>query len=420
MFSAQNVTSMFKNGISKNCSFFDTDFDDKDLPRFVTKKWIEVDDQSEKNCYVNKEIKVKTPMLRSYVCDFSDPYIVVKGDIIVTNPDDAKRHKSVAFKNNAPFINCISEINGVQINNAEDLDVVMPMYNMFEYSKNYKKTTRSLWNYYRDQPSNPLSSTSESFKCKTGITENTYDVGAGEPGWVANKGKHGSENVILLKHLINIWRTLNIPLINFEIKLILTWSKNCALVDMTVRAAGNNNDPPAIVTPTGLEFQITHTKLHVLVLTLSKENDKKVLEQLKSGFKRTTTRNKYRSQMTVQSNNNNLNYLIDSTFTKDNRLFVLSFERIEEKNVKKYHRDSFSPYCTPNVKIKDFNVLINGKSFFDLPVKTEEGAYKKLTHMSRNNDCTTGNLLDFAYFKENYRLIAIDLSEQTELKATTI
>ena len=130
---------MFKNGISKNCSFFDTDFDDKDLPRFVSKKWIEVDDQSEKNCYVHKEIKVKTPMLRSYVCDFSDPYIVVKGDIIVTNPDDAKRHKSVAFKNNAPFINCISEINGVQINNAEDLDVVMPMYNMFEYSKNYKK-----------------------------------------------------------------------------------------------------------------------------------------------------------------------------------------------------------------------------------------------------------------------------------------
>ena len=235
--------------------FFDTDFDDKDLPRFVSKKWIEVDDQSEKNCYVHKEIKVKTPMLRSYVCDFSDPYIAVKGDIIVANPDDAKRHKSVAFKNHAPFINCISEVNGVQINNAEDLDVVMPMYNMFEYSKNYKKTTRSLWNYYRDQPSNPLSSTSESFKCKTGITENTYDVGAGGPGRVANKDKHGSEIVILLKHLINIWRTLNIPLINLEIKLILTWSKNCALVDMTVRAAGNNNDPPAIVTPTGLDFQ---------------------------------------------------------------------------------------------------------------------------------------------------------------------
>ena len=120
--------------------------------------------------------------------------------------------------------------------------------------------------------------------------------------------------------------------------------------------------------------------------------------------------------MTVQSNNNNLNYLIDPTFTKVNRLFVLSFERIEENNVKKDHRDSFSHYYVPNVEIKDFNVLIEGKHFFDLPVKNEEEAYEKTIEMSRNNDCATGNLLDFAYFKENYRLIAIDLSKQTKLK----
>ena len=110
---------------------------------------------------------------------------------------------------------------------------------------------------------------------------------------------------------------------------------------MTARAAGNNNDPPAIVAPTELEFQITDTKLHVPVVTLSKENDKKLLEQLKSGFKRTVKWNKYRSQMTAQSNNNNLNYLIDPTLTRVNRLFVLSFERIEENNVKKDHRDFF-------------------------------------------------------------------------------
>ena len=186
-------------------------------------------------------------MLRSCVQDFSDAYLVVKGDIIVTYPDDAKRNKIVAFKNNAPFINYISEINGVQIDNAEDLDVAMPMYNMFEYSENYRKTTRSLWNYYRDEPSNPLSSTFESFKYKTNITENTYYVGAGEPGYDANKGKNETEVVILRKHLINFWKTLNIPLINCDIELILTRSKNCALVDMAMRAAGNNNDPPAIV-----------------------------------------------------------------------------------------------------------------------------------------------------------------------------
>ena len=149
-----------------------------------------------------------------------------------------------------------------------------------------KKTTGSLWNYYRDELSNPLSSNSESFKYKTSITGNTYNVGAGEAGYDANKvGKNETEVVIPLKHLSNFWRSLNIPLINCEVELILTWSKNCVLADMTVRAAQGGN--PAIVAPTGLEFQITDTKLYVPVVTLSKENDKKLLEQLKSGFKRT-------------------------------------------------------------------------------------------------------------------------------------
>ena len=100
-------------------------------------------------------------MLRSDLCDFSFAYIVVKGTITVTEPDNAKRNKEVTFRNNAPFINSISKINGVKIDNAGDLDVAMPMYyNLLEYSKNYKKTTGSLWNYYRDEQSNPLSSNS--------------------------------------------------------------------------------------------------------------------------------------------------------------------------------------------------------------------------------------------------------------------
>ena len=121
--------------------------------------------------------------------------------------------------------------------------------------------------------------------------------------------------------------------------------------------------------------------------------------------------------MTLQPRNNNLNYLIDPTFTNVNRLFVLSFQRIAgENNTTKDYRDSFSHYYVPNVRIKDFNVLIDGKSFFDLPVKNEEEAYEKIIDMSNNNDYTTGNLLDFVYFKQNYRLIAIDLSKQTKLK----
>ena len=161
-------------------------------------------------------------------------------------------------------------------------------------------------------------------------------------------------------------------MIKWEIELILTWSKNCALADLTVRAAENNDDPPPIVEPTELKFQITDTKLYLLVANLSKENDKKLLEQLKSGFKRTVKWNKYRSQMTVQSNNDNLNYLIEPIFTKVNRLFVLSFAR----NAEGGHTDSFSHYYVPSIEIKNFNVLIDGKSFFDLPVKNEVEAYK--------------------------------------------
>ena len=136
-------------------------------------------------------------MLRSNLCDFSDAYIVVKGTITVTNPDNAKRNKVVAFKNNAPFINCISKINGVKIDNAEDLDVVMPMYNLLEYSKNYRKTTGSLWNYYRDEPSDPLSSNSESFKYKTRITGNTYNVGDGEAGYDTSKVSKNETEIVV-------------------------------------------------------------------------------------------------------------------------------------------------------------------------------------------------------------------------------
>ena len=114
----------------KIVNFLDTTSDDKDLPRFVTKKWIEVYDQSEKNCSPNKEIRIKASMLRSDLCDFSDAYIVVEGTITLKGDNYAnKQNKNLAFRNNAPFINYISKINDVKIDNAEDVAVVMPMYN---------------------------------------------------------------------------------------------------------------------------------------------------------------------------------------------------------------------------------------------------------------------------------------------------
>ena len=141
----------------------------------------------------------------------------------------------------------------------------------------------------------------------------------------------------------------------------------------------------------------------------STKNDKRLLQQLRKGFKRTIKWNKYRSEMTNQTKNNNLNYLIDPTFTKVNRFFVLSFENEND-------RTSFSKYYVPKVEIKDFNVLIDGKSFFDVPVKNKEEAYEKIMSISKNNDYTTGNLLDYEYFSKHYKLIAIDLSKQIELE----
>ena len=149
--------------------------------------------------------------------------------------------------------------------------------------------------------------------------------------------------------------------------------------------------------------------MYVPLVTLSTENDKKILEQLRTGFKRTIKWNKYSSEMPNQTKNNNLNYLIDPTFTKVNRSFVVSIENEND-------RTSFSKYYVPSVQIKDFHVLIDGKSFFDMPVKNDEEKHEQIIEMGRNNDYTAGNLLDYKYFSKHCRLIAIDLNKQLELE----
>ena len=271
----------------KIVNFIDTTSDNKDLPKFVTKKWIEVYDQSEGNYNVNKEIRIKTSVLRSDLCDFSDAYIVVKGNITVTKKtftiddidapnnttanvtatntadNNAFGDKKLVFKNNAPFINCISKINGVKIDNAEDLDVLMLMYNLLEYSKNYRKTTGSLWNYYRDKPSSTIGANnithsilnSESFDYKAKFMENgvTHD----------NLTKNDVIVVVPLKHLSYFWRHLDIPLINCEAELILTWFKNCVLIDKSTREANYGANPVVyeIDNPEYAIFKITDIKL---------------------------------------------------------------------------------------------------------------------------------------------------------------
>ena len=230
-------------------NLLDTTFDN--VPRFITKNWIEVYDQSgtaENRYKPSKQIRFKTSMFRSDLCDYSDAYIVVKGDITVLRGNNDAYDKKLAFKNNAPFISCISKIYNTLIDNAEDLDVLMPMYNLIEYSKNCRKTTGTLWNYYRDEP---------------------------------NSGAEG-----------------------------------------------------------GVDYYIKNSKSF-----------------------------NYKTSITGKLGDNN----------------------------------------------KDFNVSIDGKSFFEIPVKNKEEAYKAIIETNKNNDYTIGKLLDNEYLKDHSRLIAIDLCKQIEL-----
>ena len=147
------------------------------------------------------------------------------------------------------------------------------------------------------------------------------------------------------------------------------------------------------------------------VVTLSAENDSKLLEQLESGFRRSIKWNKYMSQMSNQNKNNNLNYLIDTTFSNVNRLFVLSFENKDD-------RTSYYKYYMPSVEIKDYNVLYtDDNAFFELPIKNIEEIYEKIIQITDHSGYyTRGNLLDYEYFKEHYKSVAIDLSKQIELE----
>ena len=149
------------------------------------------------------------------------------------------------------------------------------------------------------------------------------------------------------------------PLINCAVSLTLTWSENCVITSKTT-GEGNLYASPSVVeisNSTSATFKITDTKLDVPVVTLSNQNDNKLLEQLETRFKRTVKWNKHRSEITSQTRNDSLNYLIDPIFSKVNRLFVSSFENEE-------NRTAFSKYYTPTVEIKDYKVVIDGKSFF--------------------------------------------------------
>ena len=179
------------------------------------------------------------------------------------------------------------------------------------------------------------------------------------------------------------------PLINCEVNLILTWSRVCAITNST--GAG--------------KFAITETKLYVPVVTLLTQDNANLLQQLKSGFERTTNWNKYESSIKTFAQNRYLNHLINPIFQGVNILFLLSFENEDD-------RTSHLTYYLPKVEIKDFNVMIDGKNFFDQPINSMNKTYENIRKIA-----TTACLLDYSYLKDHYKMIAIDLIKQQALDA---
>ena len=243
--------------------------------KFRTRNWVEIDDDVRGEYSPNKQIRFKTAMLRSSLCDYSDAYILAKGNVTVNNTaaggsDANNTNKKVIFKNCASFTSCISKINNEQIDNAEHIDKVMPMYNLTEYSDNYSKTSGSLWRYCKEIPAvnNGAivdfdgANATDSFNFKTKTT-----------GQTNNNRRVNIEIMVPLKYLSNFWRTFEMPLINCEIELILTWSENCIIIYTDVDQQ----------VPT---FTILETNLYVPVVTLSTQDNLKSLSQLKTDFKK--------------------------------------------------------------------------------------------------------------------------------------
>ena len=373
------------------------------LSKFRTRNWVEINDKSKGAYNVNSQIKFKTTMLKSSLCDYSDAYILVKGTISVNNTAAANAavnndDKKVIFKNCAPFTNCISEINNTQIDNAKDIDIVMPMYNLIEYSDNYAKTTGSLWQYCKDIPARHNNNNLIAAFTEANLTD-SFNFKVKLTGQTGNDGTKDVEIMVSLKYLSNFWRTLEMPLINCEVNLILTWSSTCVLISTNIP---NQN----------ATFAITDTKLYVPVVTLSTQENTKFLQQLKSGFKRVIKWNKYLSKTELLAQNPNLNHLVEPSFQGVNRLFVLAFENDN-------YRKSDERYYLPNVEIKDYNIMINGKNFFDQPIKNNKVTYENIRKIAtgQGDDYTTGCLLDHPYLLDTYKMIAVDLSKQQALDA---
>ena len=291
------------------------DKDDTDSKRFATKKWYIINHENNTNYGVNKDtgannpdtIKYDTRVLKPNLCDYADAHILVDGTIRAEAANAAATR--LALKNCAPFTKCNLEIHDEHVDKAENLDIVMPMYNLIEYSDNYQDSSATLYQYKRDEsPDNNVDLTannSASFKYKVNLL--------GNPVVTNCIVKRNLKIVVPLKYLSNFFRSLEMPLINCKIKLNLTWIKECVLST----DAGN------------AVFIINDTKLYVPVVTLSEEDNKDFIEQQNKGFQLSVYWNEYKTkEQTENADANAVKYInLDPSFQGVNRLFLMAYNR---------------------------------------------------------------------------------------------
>ena len=377
---------------------------DTDCKHFATKKWYIINDENNTIYGVNKDtgadnpdtIKYDTRVLKPNLCDYAEAYILVDGTIRATNAVNATR---LALKNCAPFTKCNLDIYDEHVDNAENLDIVMPMYNLIEYSDNYQDSSASLYQHKRDEPpeddavANLTADNSSSFKYKVSLL--------GNPVLDGNITKRSVKVVVPLKYLSNFFRSLEMPLINCKIKLNLTWKKECVL---------STGDGEAV-------FIINDTKLYVPVVTLSKEDNKDFIEQQNKGFQRSIYWNEYKAkEINEDADANVFKYInLDPSLQGVNRLFVMEYNRANGQPTRNGQRK----YYLPRIDLEKYNVIIDGRNFYDNPTESDIEKYRELKKViiGKGEDYTTGSLLDFNYFDKHYKLVAVDLSKQKELYA---
>ena len=383
--------------------------DDIDLKHFATKKWYIINDEINTNYGVNKDtgannpdtIKYDTRVLKPNLCDYADAYILVDGTIRAEAANAANGAATrLALKNCAPFTECNLEINDEHVDIAENLDIVMPMYNLIEYSDNYQDSSATLYQYKRDEPPDNnvdlTANNSASFKYKVNLLGNPV---------VTNRiVKKKLKIVVPLKYLSNFFRSLAMPLINCKIKLNLTWKKECVLSTDAANAV----------------FIINDTKLFVPVVTLSKEDNKDFIKQQNKGFQRSIYWNEYttkeKDENADANNANTVRYInLDLCFQGVNRLFLMAYDRAAGQAT----RNGQQKYYLPRIDFKKYNLIIDGRNFYDNPNESDIENYRELKRamIGKGEDYTTGSLLDYDYFKTSYKLVAVDLSKQKELDA---